>query len=147
MRGRRERRYLTEKYQSRQVRMAYETSYDRPYDPNRYIRTEFARKRRFFDLLCGNFTDLRTRWGTTWALGNQHTFTKAELGRLRKQSFANCGNARCCYCCNPRRGRFGDKELTKGEVLAELHIKEELDFYYKEKQNENVEKHSAKRYD
>ena len=134
MRGIRERRYLTEKYQRKQVRIAYVTTYTKPYDPERYIRTEFARKRRFYDILCGNYVEWKTRWGERWAFNNEHKFTKAELGRLRKQSFTNCGQARCPYCCNPRRGKYwGAKEITKGEVLAELHLKEELDFYYKEK--------------
>ena len=151
MRGIKERRYLTEKYQRKQVRIAYVTTYVKPYDPDRYIRTEFARKRRFYDILCGNFVEWKTPWADRWALGDgwltPHKFTGAELGRLRKQSFTNCGNTRCCYCCNPRRGRWGEKEVTKGELLAKLHVKEELDEYNKEKYYENVEKHSAKRYD
>ena len=133
VRGRRERRYLTEKYQNKQLRIAYATAYTKPYDPNRYIRTEFARKRRFLDILCGNYVECvewDTRWSTRYAFGNEHTFTKAELGRLRKQSFSNCGQARCPYCCNPRRGRYwGAKEITRQEVIAELHLKEELEFY------------------
>ena len=137
MRGRRERRYLTEKYQKKQIRIAYVTTYVKPYDPDRYIRTEFARKRRFYDILCGNFVEWKTRWTERYALGDgwltAHDWKPEELGRLRQHSFTNCGNKRCCYCCNPRRGRWGEKEVTKGELLAELHIKEELDEYYKEK--------------
>ena len=127
MRGRRERRYLTEKYQRKQVRIAYAVAYEKPYDPERYIRTEFARKRRFYDILCGNFIDGRRAGIGQW---QSHKFTKAELGRLRKQSFTNCGNSRCPYCCNPRRGRhWGRKEITKSEVMAQLHLIEEVNLY------------------
>ena len=134
MRGRKERRYLTEKYQNRQVRIAYAVTYSKPYDPDRYIRTEFAKRRRFYDLLCGNYVEWNTRWGERWAIGNgwknAHKFTKAELGRLRKQSFTNCGSTRCQYCCNPRRGRTWEPQrLTRPELKAELHLKEETDFY------------------
>jgi len=143
VRGRRERRYLTEKYQNKQVRIAYATAYEKPYDPERYIRTEFARKRRFYDILCGNYIDGERAGIGEW--GRQaHKFTREELGRLREQSFTNCGNARCPYCCNPRRGRYwGRKEITKLEVLAELHLKEELDEYYKEKYYEHCKRRSA----
>lgn len=132
MRGRRERRYLTEKYQAKQVRVAYETSYSRPYDPNRYIRTEFAKKRRFWDVLCGNYVVWKDRWSMGDALGNEHKFSKAELGRLRKHSWSNCGCKRCCYCCNPRRGRNWEshtERVTLPELRAEQHLKEEVDFY------------------
>ena len=132
MRGRKERRYLTEKYQQKQVRVAYETSYSRPYDPNRYIRTEFARRRRFYDLLCGNYVVWNTRWSRTYALGNEYKFTRAELGRLRKQSWSNCGSVRCRYCCNPRRGRNWEshkERITLAELRSEIHLKEEVNLY------------------
>lgn len=132
MRGRRERRYLTEKYQNKQVRIAYEISYTKPYDPNRYIRTEFAKRRRFYDLLCGNYVDWRGRWAEGWALNHPYKFSKAELGRLRKHSWSNCGFKRCQYCCNPRRGRYCgsyEERITLAERRAEQHLKEEVNFY------------------
>ena len=150
MKGRRERRYLTEKYQNKQIRIAYATAYVKPYDPDRYIRTEFARRRRFYDILCGNFVEWKTPWADRWALGEgwktPHEWTGEDLGRLRKQSFTNCGNTRCQYCCNPRRGRhWGKKELTRQELCAELHLKEELDQYYKENYYETRKGRTTKR--
>ena len=146
MRGRRERRYLTEKYQRKQVRIAYATTYEKPYDPERYIRTEFARKQRFYDILCGNFVEWKDRWHGRLAIGNEHTFTKNELGRLRKQSFTNCGVRRCPYCANPRRGHGWEnpkEQVTMQENLAELHLKEELEFYLKENYHEKRKRHST----
>lgn len=143
MRGRRERRYLTEKYQRKQVRIAYATAYEKPYDPYRYIRTEFARKRRFYDILCGNFIDGSRAGVGQW---NPHKFTKDELGRLRKQSFTNCGVRRCPYCANPRRGYGWENpkdQVTMQERLAELHLKEEKEIYLKEKYYETRKRHST----
>lgn len=143
MRGRRERRYLTEKYQNKQVRIAYATAYEKPYDPYRYIRTEFARKRRFYDILCGNYIDGDRAGIDRWSA---HEFTKDELGRLRKQSFSNCGVRRCPYCANPRRGYGWEspkERITLPEQLAQLHLEEELEEYYKEKYYEHCKKRSA----
>jgi hypothetical protein len=141
VRGIRERRYLTEKYQNKQVRIAYATAYAKPYDKDRYIRTEFARKRRFVDLFRGNFVQWKDRWAMRYAINTsgweRYVWTRAELGRLRNHSWSNCGQKRCCYCyyCNPRRGYWGKKEVTRQETIAMLHLKEEIDFY-KEKENE-----------
>lgn len=145
MRGRRERRYLTEKYQSKQVRIAYATAYAKPYDKDRYIRTEFARKRRFVDLFRGNFVQWKDRWAMRYAINNsgweRYVWTKEELGRLRKHSWSNCGQRRCCYCyyCNPRRGVWGKKELTRQEFVAALHLREEIEEY----RNETFEEYPA----
>lgn len=135
MRGIKERRYLTEKYQRKQVRLAYKILYDKPYDRKRYIRTEFARKRRFYDILRGNYVEWRNRWSEDRALDNgysRHAFSNAELGRMRTISF-NCCDRRCCpMCSNPRRGYGwqGRKErLTRQELLAELHLIEEIKEY------------------
>lgn len=133
MRGRRERRYLTEKYQDRQVRLSYIFKYDKPYDPNRYIRTEFAKRRRFYDLLCGNYVRHKYRFLEKWMLsqnGCEHTMTRWELGRYRNHSWDDCGRTRCQHCSNPRRGHTWEPEkLTRQERKAALHLKEEVDFY------------------
>ncbi len=144
MRGRRERRYLTEKYQRKQVRLAYIFIYDKPYDPERYIRTEFARKRRFVDILYDNYVQHKYWHSEKWMLsqnGNEHTMERWELGRYRNHSWDDCGKPKCPGCSNPRRGHgwYGkaDELVTLQERKAKLHLKEELRFY-KERKNEKV---------
>ncbi len=143
MRGRQERRYLTEKYQKRQVRLAYSVMYDKPYDRHRYIRTEFARKCRFYDILRGNYVQHKYWHSEKWMFsqsGNSHTFTKAELGLLRTVSFDHCPIRHCPHCSNPRRG-YGwespEAQITLQERKAELHLVEEIR-EYKERKDEKV---------
>ena len=141
MRTRQKRRYLTEKYQKKQVRLAYTFVYNKPYDRERYIRTEFARKRRFYDILRGNYV-VWGKWGPT-GIGQwqPHTFTKDELGRYRNHSFSDCGRSKCPGCSNPRRGYgwYGSVNdlITMQERKAKLHLEEELR-YYKERKDEKV---------
>lgn len=144
MRGRKERRYLTEKYQQKQVRLAYTFVYDKPYDRHRYIRTEFARKRRFYDILRGNYVQHKYWHSEKWMLsqsGNEHTITREELGRYRNHSFDDCGRAKCPGCSNPRRGYgwYGSVNdlITMQERKAKLQFDEEM-IEYKENGNEKV---------
>lgn len=135
MRGRKERRYLTEKYQRKQIRLAYALSYAKPYDKDRYIRTEFARKRRFVDMLYGNFVEWKRPSSMDLAIGGyrySHTLTPEELGRYRNHSWKDCGSSRCRYCSNPRRGHNWDgKQVTRQEEIVNMKLKEELYFYKK----------------
>ena len=133
MRGRKQRRYLTEKYQQKQVRLAYTFVYDKPYDRHRYIRTEFARKRRFYDILRGNYVQHKYWHSEQWMLnqsGNEHTITREELGRYRNHSFDDCGRAKCPGCSNPRRGYgwYGNVNdlITMQERKAKLQFDEEM---------------------
>ena len=143
MRGIRERRYLTERYQQKQVRLAYTVMYDKPYDRERYIRTEFSRKQRFCDLLRGNYVEWKHRWVEEGALNSngyqRYTFNKTELGRMRKLSFDHCDKNRCQYCSNPRKGYGWEApkdQITRQEKIALLHLEEELEYYRKEKHND-----------
>lgn len=139
MRTRKERRYLTERYQNKQIRLAYIFTYDKPYDRERYIRTEFARKRRFFDILCENYVQHKYPCQEQWMLsqnGSEHTMTSWELGRYRRHSWDDCGRPRCPSCSNPRRGYCGDsprEQLTMQERIAELHLVEEMKEYKERK--------------
>ena len=133
VRGRKQRRYLTEKYQQKQVRLAYTFVYDKPYDRHRYIRTEFARKRRFYDILRGNYVQHKYWHSEQWMLnqsGNEHTITREELGRYRNHSFDDCGRAKCPGCSNPRRGYgwYGNVNdlITMQERKAKLQFDEEM---------------------
>lgn len=137
MRTRKERRYLTEKYQNKQVRLAYIFVYDKPYDRERYIRTEFARKRRFYDILCENYVQHTHPCREQWMLsqsGNEHTITRWELGRYRNHSWDDCGRPKCPSCSNPRRGYTGETiRVTMQERIANLHYEEEMKEYKERK--------------
>jgi len=141
MRSRQERRYLTEKYQQKQVRLAYIFIYDKPYDRERYIRTEFARKQRFVDILRGNYVQHKYPHLEMWMFsqnGMTHKMSSEELGRYRNHSFDDCGRPKCPGCSNPRRGySWEPQRLTMQERIAELHLKEELKFY-KERKDEKA---------
>lgn len=152
MRGIRERRYLTERYQQKQVRLAYTVMYDKPYDRERYIRTEFSRKRRFYDILRGNYVEWRHRWAEDSALNSngyeRHEFTRAELGRFRTTSFDHCSIRHCRTCSNPRKGYGWEgtrEKLTMQEKIALLHLEEELDFYKQGERYETLDRYSARR--
>lgn len=139
MRERRERRYLTEKYQNKQVRLAYTFMYDKPYDRERYIRTEFARKRRFFDILRGNYVQHKYQHQEKWMFsqnGMEHKMPRWELGRYRNHSWDDCGSPKCPGCSNPRRGhgsQRGNELLTMQERIAKLHYEEEMKEYKERK--------------
>ena len=144
MRTRQKRRYLTEKYQKKQVRLAYTFVYDKPYDRERYIRTEFARKQRFVDILRGNYVQHKYSYREIWMLsqnGMEHTMSPDELGRYRNHSWNDCGRPKCPGCSNPRRGYgwYGSVNdlITMQERKAKLHLEEELR-YYKERKDEKV---------
>lgn len=137
MKKREKRRYLTQKYQKKQVLLAYTFTYDKPHDIKRYIRSEFARKRRFVDMLCGNFVELEFEWQYHHMLNGYnnapHEFTKAELGRFRNHSWNDCGQARCHYCSNPRRGQtlaIGNERITIQERINYMRFKDDLEYYY-----------------
>ena len=136
MRGIRERRYLTEKYQNKQVRLAYIFSYSKPHDTERYGRTKFAKKSRFWDILRGNYVEFDNDWEYDVMLSGwttQHTFTDEELGRFRNHSWRDCGRPKCPGCSNPRRGYgwYGHEydRITMQERISLMHLKEEIDFY------------------
>lgn len=139
MRTRQERRYLTERYQKKQVRLAYIFLYDKPYDRERYIRTEFARKRRFVDMLRGNYVQHKYWHSEKWMLsqnGMEHTMPHWELGRYRNHSWDDCGRPKCVGCSNPRRGhgsQCGNELLTMQERIAKLHYEEEMKEYKERK--------------
>lgn len=136
MKTREKRRYLTTKYQQKQVRLAYTFSYDRPHDTQRYIRSEFARKRRFVDLLRGNFVEFKYSYQYDMMVSGYntpHTFTKAELGRFRNHSWDDCGRPRCHHCSNPRRGWTWDswkERQTMQERVSDMRFKDDLEYYY-----------------
>lgn len=129
MRERRKRRYLTEKYQARQLRLAYETNQSYPYDEQRYLQRPIARKKRFLDILSGNYTIL-DNW-QRYEIGLDDIYDQPEVrGRLKRHSFDDCGRTKCISCGNPRKV-WGS--ITRPERKALLHLKEEIEVYTGEK--------------
>lgn len=139
MKNREKRRYLTEKYRQRQVRLAYRSyGNKRPYDPNRYLQRPLAKKKRFLDELMGNYvgpewTDHQRYSHTQWMLGNPREFTAQQLGRFRRHSFNMCPWPRCPHCSNPRKGygfEHGDEMLTLQERVAKHKHHEDLALFH-----------------
>ena len=89
MKKRERRRYLTHKYQQKQVRLANLYRSYRPYDSERYFQRPLAKKQRFLDRLRENYVgrDWDERWRksrTDWMLGfDSDEFTPEQLGRFR----------------------------------------------------------------
>lgn len=148
VRGRRERRYLTGKYQARQLRLAYETNQSYPYDEQRHLQRPIALKKRFLDILCDNYTRLDS-WGR-YDIGLDDIYNRPEvMGRLKRHSFDMCSIKRCPGCCNPRRRWACSTEkdkITLAERKALLHLKEEIEIYKGERneKNEKIERFTAR---
>lgn len=150
MKKRERRRYFTEKYQQKQVRLANQLRRYQPYDTQRYLQRPLAIKQRFFDLLCGreightwNERERRSNFDIMLGgyCGELDPFTKAQLGRFRNHSFSDCGRPRCPGCSNPRRGNGYEspqERITLQERVAEHRMKEDLDLYNKGEYDEEV---------
>lgn len=133
MKKRERRRYLTERYRNRQVRLDNQLGRNRPFDFERRPRSDFARKHAFISMLKGDYVVAEWNWG----IDNPEPMSAERFGRLRRHSFSDCGRPRCPHCSNPRHNGFGTKKtrLTIQELVAEQRFKE--DFYeYWEKRDE-----------
>lgn len=140
MKKREERRYLTHKYQQRQVCLAYSLSYTKPHDYSRRLRRKVAIKQRFIDDLAGvcavdpaTHKEWEVDYLTKAMLGYPYEFSQERLGHLRNHSWARCSRVRCPSCSNPRRGYgwdSGKQLLTRPERIAELNYEEDLALYY-----------------
>lgn len=130
MKKRERRRYLTERYQRRQIRLSLHGK--TVFDFERRPRTDHAKRQAFVSMLKGDYTRAEWQWGI-----DLREVTDQEKGRYRRHSFADCGRPRCPTCSNPRHNGFGSLKhrLTWQEVVAEQRFRE--DFYeYWEKQND-----------
>lgn len=111
MKKRERRRYLTEKYQQKQIRLGNLYRHYRPYDSERYIQRKSILKRRFYDELCGNIVGItwkprERRFRLIYMLNSGwdiDPYTNAQVGRFRNHSWRDCGRSRCPGCSNPRR--------------------------------------------
>ena len=132
VRGRKERRYLTEKYQARQISLARQSNIQYPYDPQRYLRRDLAVKQRFLDILAGNYVILSSWQESNFGIDGFYERPDVR-GRLRRHSFSDCGRKHCPSCSNPRRrwsySGNNDDKITLQERRANLHLKEEVEFF------------------
>ena len=139
MRNREERRYLTERYQQKQVRLANQLRRFRPYDSQRYLQRPLAIRQRFFDELKGRYVGpewcyAERRWHNLYMLNEGYDidpFTKSELGRYRNHSYSDCGRSGCPCCGNPRRNEWSkDKDrVTLQERIARHIFEEDINLY------------------
>ena len=140
MRNREERRYLTERYQQKQVRLANQLRRFRPYDSQRYLQRPLAIRQRFFDELKGRcvgpqWNSCERKWKTLYMLNEGYDidpFTRSELGRYRNHSYSDCGRSGCPCCGNPRRNEWSKKKdrITLQERTVEESFREQVDYYY-----------------
>jgi hypothetical protein len=138
------RRYLTHKYQQKQVRLANTSRNYRSYDSERYFQRPLAKKQRFLDVLAENYVgrewnDISRGYRTERELKTEYMlghdtegFTPEQLGRLRNHSFDDCGRPRCHMCGNPRRGNgwWKEERITIQERINKVRFKDDLQYYY-----------------
>lgn len=135
MKKRELRRYLTEKYQRRQVRYIREVNREKEFDENRHRLTERAQKHMFVSWLTGTLFRLSENSQYWNGIGIENReIDNTELGRYRNHSFRDCGRPRCPVCGGPRNNPWHKKKdrLTIQEQMAEIQFEEELKEYYKE---------------
>jgi hypothetical protein len=145
LKRRERRRYLTQKYQQKQVRLANQLRGYRPYDSQRYLQRPLAVRQRFYNVLAGNYVgrywkEDNTPWRderqvhTEYMLGyDPEPYTPAQLGRFRNHSWDDCGRARCHMCSNPRRGWTWDcpkERITMQERINNMRFKDDLEYFY-----------------
>lgn len=137
MEKREERRYLTHRYQQKQVRLANQCRGYHSYDSQRYLQRPLAIRQRFYDVLADRYVgrewnDRERRWRTEHMLGHDtDDFTPEQLGRFRNHSFADCGRPRCHMCGNPRRNSMWKSErVTIQERVNKVRFKDDLQYYY-----------------
>jgi hypothetical protein len=123
MRKRERRRYLTERYRNRQIRLEQSLN-GAPFDFDRRPRSDYAKKNAFLCILKGDYTETGWRWG----ISNAEPMSAERYGRLRRHSFSDCGRPKCPHCSNPRHNGFGTKKarLTIQEVVAEQQFKDAI---------------------
>jgi hypothetical protein len=120
MHDRGERRYLTEKYVQRQMRLdkmykgGYSDKYRRPADA-------------VMSMLLGLAYEDHPAYGSNYAPPSARA-----LGRWRNLSFTDCGVPRCPMCGNPRRltTRSSDNRLTMQERKADESFHTQLLDYF-----------------
>jgi hypothetical protein len=124
---REQRRYLTTKYQQKQIRLEIQYNRYTFYDPRRHLRTKRALKYRFYYDLAGEGVEVN-RWEYDTY---DEVFPKEKVGSFRKQSWKCPCRRYCRYCSNPRKSGYMKKadSLTRPEVVAEQQMIEDLKEY------------------
>ena len=144
MEKRERRRYLTKKYQQKQVRLANQSRNYRSYDSQRYLQRPLAIRQRFYDVLKGNWVgpewdDCQRKWKTEYMLGHDtDEFTPGQLGRFRNHSYQDCGRPRCHMCGNPRRNSWWKQDReTIQERINKMRFKDDLEYFYEYEEKQN----------
>lgn len=150
MEKRERRRYLTKKYQQKQVRLANQSRDYRPYDSQRYLQRPLAIRQRFYDVLKGNWVGpewsdvghgykTERYWKTECMLGHDtDEFTPGQLGRFRNHSYQDCGRPRCHMCGNPRRNSWWKQDReTIQERINKMRFKDDLEYFYEYEEKQN----------
>lgn len=118
MKKRELRRYLTKKYQQRQIRY-YRSIHGPEFDDERKRQSERAKQHFFVEFLKGNVVLLERNplkyfeWGVP---SESRPLPARIVGRYKKHSFDDCGVAGCPRCSNPRnvwKGRYGAEKTLK----------------------------------
>ncbi len=121
MKKREYRRYLTKKYQQKQIRY-YRTLWGPEFDDQRRMQSDRARRNFFVEFLKGNVVMLENKYRNYWIWGIPSIgmpLSPERIGRFKKHSFDDCGRPRCTGCCNPRK-------VWKGRPKSERTVKEQM---------------------
>jgi hypothetical protein len=115
MKKREYRRYLTKKYQQKQIRYR-RTLWGQEFDDQRRMQSDRAKRNFFVEFLKGNVIMLENKYRNYWMWGipmSGMSLTPETIGRYKKHSFDDCGRPLCPGCCNPRRVWKGRPRLVK----------------------------------
>lgn len=140
MKKRELRRYLTKKYQHKQVRYFRNTRAPE-FDDERKRQSERAKRHFFVEFMKGNavLLDGDSLRYYEWGIPIESKPLSAQLvGRYKKHSFDDCGVARCPGCGNPRnvwKGRYGAEKTLK-EKQSDQQMRSDLEEFV---ENENID--------
>lgn len=126
MKRRERRRFLTKKYQDKQIQYIRDL-WGPEFDDARKLQSERARKHFFTEFLRGNVVLLNDKYLNYWHWGIPSSgmrLSKELVGRLKKHSFDDCGNPDCIGCANPRKIWKGS--LKKEQSLEEHKANEQM---------------------
>jgi hypothetical protein len=125
---RNERRYRALRYQARQIRLERDIK-GKPYDPERKTQSARGKRAQFIAYLKGNVYK-----PYDVGLYNYPNSDPKRLGRMKRQSWDDCGRRQCRMCGNPRHSgwyKYWDK-VTQQEIRADYRWEDELELVFSE---------------
>lgn len=126
MKKREWRRYLTKRYQQKQINY-YRTLWGPEFDDMRKTQSARAKRHFFVEFLKGNVVRLENKYRMYWMWGIPTIampLSPERIGRYKKHSFDDCGRPKCVGCCNPRKvwkGKY-KSEKSLDERKADQHM-------------------------